>query len=62
MLSKDISNVSTEKGNSINSEQIKWVTKNDSFAKFKINNQVLEDVLLYQFDLDKNSDGFSPVT
>ena len=42
-------------GNSINSEQIKWVTKNDSFAKFKINNQVLEDVFLYQFDLDKNS-------
>ena len=42
-------------GNSINSEQIKWVTKNDSFAKFKINNQVLKDVLLYQFDIDKNS-------
>ena len=42
-------------GNSINSEQIKWVTKNDSFAKFKINNQALEDVLLYQFDLDKKT-------
>ena len=42
-------------GNSTNSDQIKWVTKNDSFAKFKINNQVLEDVLFYQFDLDENS-------
>ena len=42
-------------GNSTNSEQIKWVAKNDSFAKFRINNQVLEDVFLYQFDLNKNS-------
>ena len=42
-------------GNSINSEEFKWVTKNDSFAKFKINDQFLEDVILYQFDLDKNS-------
>ena len=42
-------------GDSTNSDQIKWVTKNDSFAKFKINNQVLEDVFLYKSDLDKKS-------
>ena len=42
-------------GNSINSEEFKWVAKNNSFAKFKINDQFLEDVILYQFDLDKNS-------
>lgn len=42
-------------GNTINHEEIKWVVKNDSFAKFKINDKHLEDVSFYKLDLEKNT-------
>ena len=42
-------------GNTTNHEEIKWVTKNDSFAKFKINDNYLEDVSFYKLDLEKNT-------
>ena len=42
-------------GNTINHEEIKWVVKNDSFAKFKINDKYLEDVSFYKLDLEKNT-------
>lgn len=42
-------------GNTINHEEIKWVVKNDSFAKFKINDKYLVDVSFYKLDLEKNT-------
>ena len=42
-------------GNTTNHEEIKWVAKNDSFAKFKINDNYLEDVSFYKLDLEKNT-------
>ena len=42
-------------GNTTNHEEIKWVVKNDSFAKFKINDKHLEDVSFYKLDLEKNT-------
>lgn len=42
-------------GNTTNHEEIKWVAKNDSFAKFKINDKYLEDVSFYKLDLEKNT-------
>ena len=42
-------------GNTVNTEEIKWVAKNDSFAKFKINDKYLEDVSFYKIDLEKNT-------
>jgi len=41
-------------GNTIDSENTKWVVKNDSFAKFKNDEEFLEDVTLYRFDQEKN--------
>ena len=41
-------------GNTIVSEDTKWVVKNDSFAKFKNDEDFLEDVTFYHFDQEKN--------
>ena len=41
-------------GDITNSEEIKWVARSDSFAKFKIEKESIKDVTFYHFDQEKN--------